>query len=387
MTSAGLNIVSFVRNLKYLYIVFSADLDSIITSSMLMRVAREEGVEVYLAPFYAVSMPIDSGSTVILVKVLQRAPVGNVKVIQVDDLVGKDPKVIASTAIYLLKEIKKHIVMPRFIDVLALVSMLSINRGSVHDENVIDVHKQLLDEAIDKDIYMFIDSLKLFGYPKRDIVESLMKTVDPYIYGVSLDLDGSRKLLESLGGNISNEEVKMRLINEISSRLSSYCRTCSLILGRKIVLKDAILFDDPYEAVYILSNYVDVMGPEPLLYACMDSRVVEVAKGVYEYTLKRVKEVVDQVIAKGDVRRVIVKGVRLSIVDISSAGPGTPLYVIHRILRALGLAEDITVFSNGREYILPLQFVAPRWPYDKELHIEKGRVVFDNIQAVGEVFK
>lgn len=83
----------------------------------------------------------------------------------------------------------------------------------------------------------------------------------------------------------------------------------------------------------------------------------------------------------------IVRGVKLSLIDISSLSFTPPLYTSYRILKALGLVEDVAVFTNGKEFLLPLPFVASRWPYDKELNIEKSYVVFSSLQALGDVFK
>jgi hypothetical protein len=383
-----INIVSFIKSVKRLYTVFSIDLDSIIASSLLMRIALEEGVEIYSAPFYDASKPYEPGSVVLLVKVLQRTPVSGVRTVQLEELVGKDPKIISSVTMHLVKELKKQIIISRYIDILSIISMLSLSRSSIYDRNLVEVHKNLLDEAIDKTLFSFIDTLRFFGYPKRDIVESITKTVDPYIVGVSLDYEGARKILETVGGSISIDEAKSKLIEIISSKLSSYCRSCEPLVGSKIVLKEtSYLIDDVYEATYALYSYIDVQGVEPSLYLCLDSRVIGIAGGVFDYVSKYIKDVVDGVIEGAGIKRMIIKGVKIGTVDISTASRIPPLYTVHKILRAIGFTEDITLFTDGKEWFLPLPFIAPRWPYDKELLIEKGYVVFKSVQDVGEVFK
>ncbi|MEM4848660.1 MAG: hypothetical protein QXM55_03400 [Ignisphaera sp.] len=56
-------------------------------------------------------------------------------------------------------------------------------------------------------------------------------------------------------------------------------------------------------------------------------------------------------------------------------------------MRSIGITEDVTVFTNGKEFLLPLPLIAPRWPYDKELVIERGYAIFKSLQDLGEVFK
>jgi hypothetical protein len=382
-----INIVSFIKSVKKLYIVFSSDIDSIIASSLLMRIAWEEGVEVYSAPFYNATKPYELGSTVLLVKVLQRTPISGIKTIQLDELVGKDPKVISSLTMHIVKELKKQIIVPRYIETLSVISMLSLSRGSIYDKNLVDVHKNLLDESIDKNLFTFIDTLRFFGYPKRDIVESLAKTVDPYILKASLDYEGAKIVLESVGGSLSSDEAKSKLVDILASKLSSYCKSCEPLVGPKIVLRETSYIDDVYEATYALHSYIDVQGIDPLLYICLDDRVIGIAEGVLNYMSRYVKDIIDKIIEGAGVKKMIIKGVKVGTVDISSVNRVPPLYTVHRILRAIGFTEDVTVFTDGKEWLLPLPFVAPRWPYDKELILEKGYAIFKSLQDIGEVFK
>ncbi|MEM4513252.1 MAG: hypothetical protein QXZ41_01925 [Ignisphaera sp.] len=370
-----------------MYIVFSADLDAIITSSLLLRVAREEDVEAYLATFYEASKPSDPGSSILLVKVLQRTPVSGVKIIHIDELVGRDPKIISSSTMHLLRELKKQILVPRYIEMLSLIAMLSLSRSSTYDKNIIEVHRALLEEAVDKNLFSMLETLRLFGYPRRDVVEALAKTVDPYVLGVSLNYDGCKKLLEEVGGSLSSNEAKSKLIEILASKLSSYCRSCESLVGPKIILKDATPIDDVYEATYNLYSYIDLQGVDPLIYVCMDSRIIDIAKGVFEYMSKPIKDLIDYVVSGANIKKVIVKGVKVGVVDISTVSRMPPLFTVHKILRSIGVTEDVTVFTNGKEFLLPLPFVAPRWPYDKELAIERGYAVFKALQDLGEVFK
>lgn len=388
MPAATSDIVQFIKSTRNLYIVFSTDLDAIIASSLLMRVAREEGIETYLAPFYEAPKPMDLNASVLLVKVLQKAPVGGIRVFQLDDLVKKDPKIVSSSTIYLIKELKKQIVMPRYVELLSLVAVVSISRGPIYDQNVVEIHKPLVEEAIDKNLFSILDTLRLFGYPRRDIIEALAKTIDPYILGVSLDYEGSKKVLEEVGGTVASEEAKAKLVEALASRLSSYCKVCEPISGPKIVIKDSTSpIEDVYETVYAFYCYMDMLGVEPLVYLGINSKVVELAKGALSYMFKPLREILDSVVESSAIKKLVIRGVKVSVIDLSTVKSIPPLFTTHRVLRSLGLTEDVTVFSSGKEYLLPVHFVAPRWPYDRELNVEKNFISFSSLQDIGEVFK
>ncbi|MEM4794662.1 MAG: hypothetical protein QW111_02025 [Ignisphaera sp.] len=383
---SSLSLIQHIKSFKRIYVIYSIDLDSIITSSMLLRIAKDEEIEIYLAPFYAASKLYDSEALVVLVKVFQKTPVSGLKVYQIDDILGKDPKIMASTTLYMLKELKKTLIIPRYIELLSLVAMLSISRGTVYDQNLIDLHKNIIEETVDKNLYTFIDTIRLFGYPKRDVVEALAKTIDPYVVGVSLNYEGSKKLLESIGGSLSTEEAKTKLVNALNNVLAQYNKSGVSIIGPRIVLKETDIVDDIYEAVYMLYSYFDLVGLDPLLYLCIDNKILDVIKGAYDYVSESLREIID-ISIDGNIKKMIVRGVKLSLIDISSLSFTPPLYTSYRILKALGLVEDVAVFTNGKEFLLPLPFVASRWPYDKELNIEKSYVVFSSLQALGDVFK
>lgn len=380
------SIVNYLKNYKRVYIIYSTDLDAILSASMLLQIAREEDIKIYLASFYTASKPMDSDALLILIKVFQKSPVGGLKIIQIDDVLGKDPRVSTSITLHIVKELKKSLILSKYLEVISLAAMLSLSRSSVYDDNLISVHKNLIEESIDKNLYTFVDSIRLFGYPKRDVIESLVRTVDPYIVGISLDYEGSKKLLESIGG-LQNEETKTKFINILNNMLVNYNKSGISILGPKIILRDVDIVDDIYETVYMFYAYMDLIGVDPILYACIDSRILDIIKGAYNYVLKYLKEFIDTTINENKIRKMVIRGIKVSVLDISTLSTIPPLYTSYRILRSLGLVDEIVAFTNGKEFLLPLPFIMPRWPYDKELHIERNYVVFTSLQDLGEVFK
>jgi hypothetical protein len=104
-------------------------------------------------------------------------------------------------------------------------------------------------------------------------------------------------------------------------------------------------------------------------------------------TLKQFKSLIDSLVQSAGIKRFIIKSVRVGVVDFSTEPKTPPLYTLYRILKGVGLAEEVMVFTNGKEFLLPIQFLEPRWPLDKELNIEKNYVVLSSLQSVGDVLK
>lgn len=367
---------------KSLYIIYAPTLDCIYTASLLLRISRDVEADIQLAPFYSAQKPA-SGSAILSIGVMQRAGLSGFRFLLVDDFIGRDSKSLQSYSLHILKAVKSMWIVPKPIEMLALSSMLSLSRWTLYDERVIEIHKPILVEAVSSDLWEYTTSLRLFGYPKRSLALALERTVDPYIPGISFDAEGCRRIVDMMGGKL-DDRGRERLVDELNKILSAYFKSVPQVYGGKIITKSGNGFDDPYEMVYAFYTYMDLKGSEPLIHTCLDSSILNIAIGKYITTLKTFKNLVDEVIKGQNIRRVIVKGVRLGTIDISSESSIPPLYTIHRILRAIGLADEVSVYIHGGEYLLPLQFIEPKWPYDKELNVEKNYAVFSSLQDVGD---
>uniref|UniRef100_A0A7J3QEV0 Phosphoesterase n=1 Tax=Ignisphaera aggregans TaxID=334771 RepID=A0A7J3QEV0_9CREN len=382
--SRNINEISSMANTyKSLYIVYSPILDSIYTASLLLRALRDVEAEIQLAPFYTAQKPISSG-VVLGIGILQKTSLSGSRFMLIDDFIGRDPKSFQSYSLYLLRIVKNIWIVPKPIEALALSSMLSLSKWSLYDEKLFEAHRQLLTEAISGDIWDYITTLRLFGYPKRDLMSALIRTIDPYIPGISFDEEGSRRVLQIVSDKI-DEEGKKKLQEELTKNLSAYIKNAPSILGGKIIVKGVEGFEDPYEVTYALYTYMDLKGSEPLLYLSLDTSIMSIAIGRYVNTIRLYKNLIDEIIKGQNIRRVIVKGVRLGVIDISSEGSIPPLYTVHRILRALGIADELTVYMHGNEYLLPVQFMEPRWPFDKEVNIERNYAISSSLQDIGEL--
>ncbi len=375
-------ILSIASTHRSLHIVYAPNLDSIYSASLILRVLRDVEADIQLAPFYSAQKPISS-TTIISIGVMQRTALSGSRFLLIDDFIGRDPKSLQSYSLYLLRAVKNIWIIPKPIEALALTSMLSLSRWSLYDEKLLEAHKPLLTEAIASELWDYITTLRLFGYPNRDLVSALEKTIDPYIPGVSFDDEGCRRIAQIVRDKIDDEGIK-KLLDELNKILATYLKSVPSIFGGKITIKGVEGFEDPYEAVYSLYTYMDLKGSEPLLYLCLNNSILYIAISKYATTLKAFKNLIDEIIKNQSIRRVIVKGVRLGIIDISSESSIPPLYTIHRILRAIGIADELSVYVHGGEYLLPLQFIEPRWPFDRELNIEKNYAVFSSLQDIGD---
>ncbi len=379
-------LLSLLKSSKSLYIVYSPNIDSIHSTFLLYRLLKEHDIDIQLAPFYRASKPVESGVTVLLIGVFQRTPLASYRILYIDDYIGRDPKTFLSISLHMVKELKNYWIIPRTLEVLSLAAMLSLSKSTLYDEKLFEAHKNLIESSISKEFWEYTNTLRLFGYPKTDLATALERTIDPYILGYSLDSENSRKFQISLG-NITNMDVKKKVDEEITKILSSYSRNPINIIGDKIVVKGVDDVDDIYESTYILQTFIDLKGPDALIYLYIDTEFFKYVKMFFNSMIRRIKDFIENIIRNQLVKRVIVKGNRVSIVDISTEQYPLPLCTIYRILRALGLIDEIAVFSHGKEYLLPVYFIEPRWPLDKELSIEKYGIILSSLQEIGDVIR
>ncbi len=378
-------LIALAKQFKGLYILYAPTIDCVFSASLLLRFFKEYDVDIFLSPFYEVSKPAGEG-IIIGVGVMQRSPLSSTRFFSIDDFLEKDVTVLQSTSAHLLKNIKNYWIVPKTIEVLTIAAMLSITRSTLYDENLVEIHKQVLSEALSKDVWEYVQSLRLFGYPRRDVAQALAKTLEPYIVGVSLDDKASLEIVNRIL-MAKDKNIVKGVADEIERVVSGYGRMAVPILGNKIVVKNVDEIEDPYEAVYSFSFYMDYKGLESPLYIALEPKLLNYAKSKMYSTLKQFKSFIDNLIKGLAIKRFIVKGVRIGVVDVSTEPTLPPLYTLYRILKGVGLAEDVTVFTNGKEYFMPIQLVEARWPIEKELNVDKNYVVFSNLQNVGDLIK
>jgi hypothetical protein len=377
-------LVTIAKQVRSLYIVYGNSVDSVFSAALLLKFFKEQDVDVFLAPFYEASKPLGEG-LVIGLGILQR-PLSGIRFLSIDDFLGKDISTIQSTSLYLIKNIKDFWIIPRALEVIALSAMLSLSKASSYDENLVEIHKEILEECLSKDVWEYSESIRLFGYPRRDIVQALEKSIEPYIPGLTLDSDNCIAMAKRVREEAEGDVVS-RLVEEVEKMLSKYSRFAPKLRGPKLIVKNVEEVEDVYEAFYAMSLYMDLKGPEHLLYIALEPQIMKYLNSLMFSTLKQFKPFVNNLIQSAGIKRFIVKSIRIGVVDISTESRTPPLYTLYRILKGVGLAEEITVFTNGKEFILPVQFLEPRWPLDKEMNIEKNYVILPTLQSVGDVLK
>uniref|UniRef100_A0A7C4BB53 Uncharacterized protein n=1 Tax=Ignisphaera aggregans TaxID=334771 RepID=A0A7C4BB53_9CREN len=377
-------LVTIAKQVRSLYIVYGSSIDSVFSAALLLKFFKEQDVDVFLAPFYEASKPLGEG-LVIGLGILQR-PLSGIRFLSIDDFLGKDISTIQSTSLHLIKNIKDFWIIPRALEVIALSAMLSLSKASSYDENLVEIHKGILEECLSKDVWEYSESIRLFGYPRRDIVQALEKSIEPYIPGLTLDSDNCIAMAKRIREEAKGDVVS-RLVEEVEKLLSKYSRFAPKLRGPKLIVKNVEEVEDVYEAFYAMSLYMDLKGPEHLLYIALEPQIMKYLNSLMFSTLKQFKPFMNNLIQSAGIKRFIVKSIRIGVVDISTESRTPPLYTLYRILKGVGLAEEITVFTNGKEFILPVQFLEPRWPLDKEMNIEKNYVILPTLQSVGDVLK
>ena len=381
-------LLTIARSYKAITLVFSPQIDSVVSASLLLRLLKDEDVDVQLAPFYEATKPIDTRSPILLLDVFQRSVVSGYKVLHLDDFVGRDPRSSLSLSLYVLKSLKDIWIVPQELEVLVLAALLSRTQGSIYDEKLLQIHEQLLREAVSRGVYEIVDTLRLFGYPHASLSEALERTLEPYLRGISLNRDGVIEFLKKLGlyENILRSEDRERLVNELEAVVVDYARSRVDLYGSKIVLKSTTLIDDVYELVYILYTAIDSGDVEKLLIIGIEPQLLDVFKVRYVMFKPDIRRIVESILT-GEVhpKRIVLRGVYVSLIELDTDLKRVPLFTIYRILRGLGIVENFTIFRNSEGYVLPLQMIEPRWPLDIEFNIVGGVALFKSIEEVTKV--
>jgi hypothetical protein len=376
-------LVALAKQVKSLYIIYGSSVDSVFSAALLLKFFKEQDIDVLLAPFYEASKPLGEG-LVVGVGILQR-PISGVRFLSIDDFLGKELSAIQSTSIHLIRNIKDFWIIPRTLEALALSAMLSLSKVS-YDESFVEVHKEVLEEALSKDVWEYSESIRLFGYPRRDVVQALEKSLEPYITGLSLDPDNCMAMVKRIREEVKGDIIN-KLVEEVEKILAKYSRATQKLVGPKIMVKNVEDVEDVYESFYAMTLYMDLKGSEPLLYLALEPQLMKYLIPLLFSTLRQFKSLIDSLVQSAGIKRFIIKSVRVGVVDFSTEPKTPPLYTLYRILKGVGLAEEVMVFTNGKEFLLPIQFLEPRWPLDKELNIEKNYVVLSSLQSVGDVLK
>lgn len=376
-------LVALAKQVKSLYIIYGSSVDSVFSAALLLKFFKEQDIDVLLAPFYEASKPLGEG-LVVGVGILQRL-ISGVRFLSIDDFLGKELSAIQSTSIHLIRNIKDFWIIPRTLEALALSAMLSLSKVS-YDESFVEVHKEVLEEALSKDVWEYSESIRLFGYPRRDVVQALEKSLEPYITGLSLDPDNCMAMVKRIREEVKGDIIN-KLVEEVEKILAKYSRATQKLVGPKIIVKNVEDVEDVYESFYAMTLYMDLKGSEPLLYLALEPQLMKYLIPLLFSTLKQFKSLIDSLVQSAGIKRFIIKSIRVGVVDFSTEPKTPPLYTLYRILKGVGLAEEVMVFTNGREFLLPIQFLEPRWPLDKELNIEKNYVVLSSLQSVGDVLK
>uniref|UniRef100_A0A7J2U6K0 Uncharacterized protein n=1 Tax=Ignisphaera aggregans TaxID=334771 RepID=A0A7J2U6K0_9CREN len=376
-------LVALAKQVKSLYIIYGSSVDSVFSAALLLKFFKEQDIDVLLAPFYEASKPLGEG-LVVGVGILQR-PISGVRFLSIDDFLGKELSAIQSTSIHLIRNIKDFWIIPRTLEALALSAMLSLSKVS-YDESFVEVHKEVLEEALSKDVWEYSESIRLFGYPRRDVVQALEKSLEPYITGLSLDPDNCMAMVKRIREEVKGDIIN-KLVEEVEKILAKYSRATQKLVGPKIMVKNVEDVEDVYESFYAMTLYMDLKGSEPLLYLALEPQLMKYLIPLLFSTLRQFKSLIDSLVQSAGIKRFIIKSIRVGVVDFSTEPKTPPLYTLYRILKGVGLAEEVMVFTNGKEFLLPIQFLEPRWPLDKELNIEKNYVVLSSLQSVGDVLK
>ncbi len=379
------DLISYAKKFGGVTIVYAPNLDSVLSTSILMKIFREYDIDAEAAPFYEARKPLDCNTLLVLVGVKQHTAIPGVKCTIIDDYIGRDPHSSLSIALHIIAQLREIWIVPKDLDVLATCAMLSIARKSLYDDMLIEAHKHLLTDIFNKGVIDYVDSIRFFGYPHIPLEEAITRTIDPYIPGISLNPDAVRDFLRGLGvADTLSDEAKKRILDEVRSRLEAVSKESIDIVGKKLLLRHTELHNDLYELTYALITSIDVLSSEQLLILSIEPKYVDVFLAVYMKILPEVRNIVEAILSgEVSVKRSAIRMHRLSTIEID--GRIRAPYLIHRLLRVLGAVESITVFRSNEGYCIPIQLADAKWPLDHQYDVGGGCIYVKSFSDIPKV--
>ncbi len=387
------DLINAVKSCGKATIVANNDLDSAIAASFLARFFRDMDVEVEIASAHQAPRPIDLRAPLILVGLVQRTALPGANVFLLEEYVSFDSRRLLSLALQLVPRIKEVWIVSKELEAMALAAMVSLGTSSCYDERILENHMEILSSSVSSENFSVVETLRLFGYPHVDLVTALYRTLDPFILGVSLDRDGCRKLVEELGIDPTSlrGEDRDKLVSKLNEIVGRYARSFANFVGKKIVVKGLDLVDDIYELSYVMELVLELKGLEYILAVMLEPSYVNVAYALYTRARDLIRKVVGDVVEqRTNVKRIYVRGIKLSILEFDDENllGRLPIYTIGRILRALGLCEDIFVARFGEKaFCLPLPLTDRRWPFEEGAEVVGGCLVLDSVDRVPRFVK
>jgi len=239
-------------------------------------------------------------------------------------------------------------------------------------------------DAFGSDVAKIIYGLKLMSFYDESYLENtLFYTIDPYIPGISGNIEKIRMILESLGSGRGKEYLQ-----RVSGSINNLVRSNILSLGSKPYF-DLSPFIDPYEIIRALDIFMNKDIASTALYIASGISGIAYLATKFRERLDSLIGMINKIIGEKTYEIISHKINNLKISEFyikSSSCDYDLLYEIFVISKDLGVINDPLIVRCGEKYL---------YPWNKNIifspeSIESVRgmfLVFDSIKSIGEIEK
>ncbi|RLG77470.1 MAG: hypothetical protein DRO12_02220 [Thermoprotei archaeon] len=364
---------SIIKSSGTVAIVYSGNVGSAISAAIMQRVFTRESITVLTSPFYKADIAELDRIPIITIGLRIKGSAKTTRITPLEDVLGvrKGSEiglnlVMHSISSPLVKVLEDLWVITRELKVLALIgALLKLNSESLYNTGLEEEELSLIKTLASEGVLEIIETLRLFGYPHRDLLSSLTATLDPYIPGIFGNEDEAKKFLSKVGiapEEVLDEEKKVKLVKLLNEHLLKYYRReAPNVLGEKIVLRTAVFHDDIYEYSYSLLALCDLYGIEYITAITLSQQFSEVVTTYLRSCSNDIREFVEGVL-RGDVsmRRYSARSRRYTVFRVPKL---LPLSVVSRVVRFMGYAEGVVVFEiEGEGFAVSVEELDNFWP-------------------------
>jgi len=369
-------LVTLLKEVRKTHIVFGFSLDSLVATALLIHVLKSLDIEFDVSPYTSMRKPLDTEAPLILVDVRQRTVVSGVKILQLSDFLARRQ----STAAALAHALRNVWIVPSELLKISVSAMLSTASTTMYDDALIEAHEDFVRELESEGVLRRVQSaVRLFGYPVRDLVEAMSRTLEPFLPGLSLSVDECRKFLEERGiSSLVDASVRARFCEELRARRREYGLEVPDVEGSRIVVEGGEGVVDVYEAVYALSALIDSLGYEYVVSIGVDTAYISLANAALYSSYSCIKRVLEGVVSgETKLKRIYVRGTRVSLIELDEEC--RCINAVYRALRGNGLCDHVLLVRVGNEVLAPITILDPRYPADYCPEIRWGAAVFSTI--------
>lgn len=385
---------TLIKNAGSAAIVYGGSLDSAIAASLLMRILSREGIMVFTAPFYKAEPTERIPTITIGLRVRRSALKSSMNIFELEDAVDVKREELGleirrPVCPALVKALEELWVVTRELKLLALTAAFSVlTQGSVYDadpsEELGDFVKALAEEGVVE----VVETLRLFGYPQRELAEALCTTLDPYIPGVYGNRRASAEVLEKVGispGAVMSEEQRAKLVQVLREYMArGYRREPPDVIGKKLVVRGGVLQGDIYEYFYSMLVLADLSGLELVASIATATEFAEVVPLYLREVSSRVASFIEGVVRGEYIPRRYSS--RTKRITVFRADELIPVSVVSRVLRFMGFVDGVMVLEvPGLGYAVSAESLDPSWPsriYEEGAEVRGGVAVFKELEAV-----